>query len=138
MWLGDVRTEPHIISPTDRPTPFSLHITQQLGQSAKFRMTSLEAKVVVHFGSQLEHYVRVPLHNKVHTSLCICMLWMQWMQGRRAIPSKEGFFLVCLLARSTYSSMVHSPPAFQQYKEAEMQQLSNGNSPKPQPMLGLT
>lgn len=49
-------------------------------------MSSLEAKVVVHFGPKLEHYVRVPLHNKVRPfpalslsasvgSVCALLAW---------------------------------------------------------------
>lgn len=37
---------------------------QELGATASFEVTSLEAKVVVHFGSTLDHYVRIPLNNK--------------------------------------------------------------------------
>lgn len=53
-----------------QPAPNTYSITYtQLGDSAKFRVSSLEAKVVVHFGPRLEHYVRVPLHNKVRPSV---------------------------------------------------------------------
>jgi len=41
---------------------------EEVGGTASFPLLSLEAKIVVHFGPRLEHYVRVPLHNRYKES----------------------------------------------------------------------
>ncbi|TFJ81875.1 hypothetical protein NSK_007122 [Nannochloropsis salina CCMP1776] len=41
---------------------------EEVGGIATFPLMSLEAKVVVHFGARLEHFVQVPLHNRYRES----------------------------------------------------------------------
>lgn len=41
---------------------------EEVGGTASFPLLSLEAKIVVHFGPRLEHYVKVPLHNRYKES----------------------------------------------------------------------
>jgi hypothetical protein len=75
----------------------------------------LEAKVVVHFGPRLEHYVRVPLHNKVGQSAGLVGLLV--MDGCADV-------WVAMPCTPYLTAPLVSPSFTKQYKESELSQLS--------------